>query len=112
MKATAQGRSREVVGFQGPFAANRVAEQDREKVDLLVVSEAATGEANLLNDGVEDSPLVRRWESRSATSPNQGCVAGTEREEVWIVIDESAILVMVPPYQGSFGFVPDRQAHL
>jgi len=48
-----------IEGFQGAFAADRVTEQDGHKVDDFVTSEAATGKANSLRDGVEDSLLAQ-----------------------------------------------------
>src|SRR5258706_14793376 len=37
-------------------------------------------------------PCLSRWRTRSATSPNQGGVARTDSEEVWIITVVSAIL--------------------
>src|SRR5947209_9963543 len=40
------------------------------------------------------TPSLRREGMISATSPNQEGVEGTDSEEVWMITEESAILVM------------------
>ena len=39
-------------------------------------------------------------------APNQYGVEGTDCEEVWIVTEESAILVIVPPYWRNIRILP------
>src|SRR5437588_7319502 len=40
------------------------------------------------------TPCFRRCSTRSTTSPSQQGVEGTDSEEVWMITEESAILVM------------------
>src|SRR5579885_1951300 len=56
-------------------------------------------------------PCLRRCWLRSAASPNQGGGVGEEQEEVWILTEEGAILVIGSPYQGVFVVVLDRETH-
>jgi hypothetical protein len=47
----------------------------------------------------------------SATSPNQEGVAGTDSEEVWMITEESAILVISTSLLGTILFFLIKEAY-
>src|SRR5205823_2388812 len=49
---------------------------------------------------------LRRCSTRSTTSPSQQGVEGTDSEEVWILTEESAILVMSTSLLGTICLLP------
>ena len=53
MNTLAQGCSREVVGFQRPFATDSIAEEDGEEINDLIASEPAAGKAYLRVDAFQ-----------------------------------------------------------
>src|SRR5207245_7752689 len=48
-----------VEAFEGPFAADGVAEEHRDKVDHLIAPEAPPGKAHVLGDGIQDALLAK-----------------------------------------------------
>src|SRR5205823_1274771 len=54
---------------------------------------------------------LRRCSTRSTTSPSQQGVEGTDSEEVWMMTEESAILVMSTSLLGKICILPSKEAH-
>src|SRR6266487_5995363 len=52
------------------------------------------------------TPCLRRCSTISTTSPSQQGVEGTDSEEVWILTEESAILVMSTSLLGKICLLP------
>src|SRR5260370_13790418 len=59
----------------------------------------------------ENTPCLRRWWARSATSPNQLGVEGMHWEDVWIVTAESVILFMSVSLLGTSCFFLIKETH-
>src|SRR5260370_28414193 len=59
----------------------------------------------------ENTPCLRRWWARSATSPNQLGVEGMHWEDVWIVTAESVILFMSVSLLGTSFFFLIKETH-
>ena len=76
---------------------DRVAEEDREKVDDLVVAEAPPRKAHALDFWRQRDPARCRCSTLRATSPNHAGVAGTEWDEVWMATLEEELLVIGAP---------------
>ena len=76
-----------VKSFPRPFAAYRITEEDGEKIDHLVSSEAATGKAHLFFDGGKH-PWRWRWCVSNVISPNQAGIEGTDCAEAWMFTGE------------------------
>jgi hypothetical protein len=97
--------------LQGAFATHGVAEEHGEKVDHLVVPEAAAGKANEAQVMASRTPSLRRWWTMSTTSPSQQGVEGTDSEEVWMITEESAMLVISTSLLGKICILPSKEAH-
>src|SRR5258708_36658685 len=59
----------------------------------------------------ENTPCLRRWWARSATSPNQLGVEGMHWEDVWIGTAESGILFMSASLLGTSFFFLIKETH-
>ncbi len=57
------------------------------------------------------TPCLHRYSTRSTTSPSQQGGEGTDSEEVWILTEESAILVMSTSLLGKICILPSKEAH-
>src|SRR5438309_659791 len=57
------------------------------------------------------TPSLRRCWTMSTTSPSQQGVEGTASEVVWMITEESAILVMSTSLLGKFCILPLKEAH-
>src|SRR5438309_8857286 len=57
------------------------------------------------------TPSLRRCWTMSTTSPSQLGVEGTASEVVWMITEESAILVMSTSLLGKFCILPSKEAH-
>src|SRR6266567_620503 len=55
------------------------------------------------------TPNLRRWETMSTTSPSQQGVEGTDSQEVWIISEESVILVISTSLFGKSCILPQRR---
>ena len=82
-----KGPHRLVEGLQRAFPTDGVAKEDREKVDHLVVAEAAAGKADALTNLGQDPLLAKMLD-------DQGGGQGMFSEEDWMITEESAILLM------------------
>src|SRR5579864_1048566 len=57
------------------------------------------------------TPCLRRCSAISATSPNQEGVEGADSEEVWMITDPSAILVICASLMEGVSFFLLKKAH-
>src|SRR6266852_1679760 len=57
------------------------------------------------------TPSLRRCWTMSTTSPSQQGVEETDSEVVWMITEESAILVMSTSLLGKICILPSKEAH-
>src|SRR5439155_21506732 len=57
------------------------------------------------------TPCFRRCSTSSTISPSQQGVEGTDSEEIWMITEESAILVMSTSLLGKICILPSKEAH-
>src|SRR2546428_5009563 len=57
------------------------------------------------------TPCLHRCSTKSTASPSQQGVEGTDSEEVWMLTEESAILVMSTSLLGKICILPSKEAH-
>ncbi len=82
-----------VEGFQRAFATDGIPEEHDQKVNHIVVAEAAAGKAHAFTDGGKDI-LLAKVLSKQGDFAEPGGVEGTDWEKVWMITDPSAILFM------------------
>ncbi len=81
MSACAQAISCSVVeGFEGAFATDGVAEEDRQKVDHLVVPKTPPCKADALIDGRKDPLLAQLLDNKHSFPQPTGGVRGQTRK--------------------------------
>src|SRR2546428_10383745 len=57
------------------------------------------------------TPCLHRCSTKSTASPSQQGVEGTDSEEIWMITEESAILVMSTSLLGKICILPSKEAH-
>ena len=84
--------------------------EHREKVDHLVVPETAAGEANPLVYGIEDSMFAKMLDEKH-DFPQPTGRGGNNSEEVWMITEHRAILVISTSLLGKICILPSKEAH-
>ena len=74
--------------------------------------EAAASQAHLRADGRKDALLAKIGDDqRHLPDPNQEGIAGIDSEEVWMITEESAILVISTSLLGTILFFLIKEAY-
>jgi hypothetical protein len=73
---------------QGRLARHHIADQDHDKIDKVIVTEAYTSKAYLGIGFFSRSLYVSADAAKAATSPSQDGVEGRDSGTIWMVTDD------------------------